>query len=156
MGGIAAQYRIGPSDLFSSSDLEADANTLKGQIEILDGLDWTAASQGLFDSWNGFLSDWKRFYNDTFTTAWFGAGWNDSNRDQLIQLERRFIAFAAQWQQESGQTFPGAVIDPSSGAKDTLGQHLADQLGALGPGAWSVTTIIVVIVVALVVWKEVS
>jgi hypothetical protein len=135
MAGIAPSYRIGPSDVFTPGDLSADAATLNNQINALDNLDWTKPSQALFDAFFAFKSEWRTWYTETFS-GWlgaFGAAFNDGNRDELIQFEIRFATFAVQYAAESGNTLPGGVVQPSTGAKDTLGQHLADQLQPLVP-----------------------
>jgi hypothetical protein len=150
---MAATYRIGPSDTFTSGDLEADAKTLDGQTKILDDADWTAPSEGLFDSWWAFLSEWKTWHTDTFTTNWVGAGWNDANRDQLIQYERRFVEFVGKWQNETGQQFPAPLIQPSEGSGDTLGAQLKKQLDPLSP-SFSWLAAAVALVVALIIWRE--
>lgn len=156
MPGIAPSYRIGPSDFFTSGDLEADAGTLNTQIGVLDGLSWDRVSEGLWDQWIAFLGQWKGWHKSTFVDAWFGAGWNNSNRDQLIQFERRYLAIVAQWERESGQAFPGGVIDVSTGTQDTLGDHLTDQLKKVSPGAGAIgfAGLILAILVVVFLWQE--
>jgi hypothetical protein len=149
----AATYRIGPSDFFSSADLEADAKTLSGQVAALDNEDWTAPAEDTFDSWWAFLSEWKTWYTDTFVNNWIGAGWNDSNRDQLIQYERRFLSFADLWQKQTGRQIGFPLVQVSSGSGDTLGAHLRDQLNPASPSfSWMAAA--VALVVALIVWRE--
>jgi hypothetical protein len=135
MAGIAPQYRTGPSDVFTPDDLAADAATLNNQINALDNLDWTKPSDALFNAFFAFKAEWRTWYSSTFS-GWlgaFGAALNDGNRDELIQFETRFGSFAAQYAAESGNTLPGGVVAPSTGAKDTLGQQLANQLQPLLP-----------------------
>jgi len=132
MPGISPTYRIGPSDVFTSDDLLADANILNGQMNSLDSQNWDRPSQATFDGWNAFLQDWRAFYRSTFFN-FLGAGWNNGNRDELIQFETRFATFAASYQRESGNALPGGVVAPSTGSKATLAQHLLDQLQPLVP-----------------------
>lgn len=137
---ISPAYRIGPApDVFTSGDLAQDALTLDGQIKSLDNQDMTKVSQSFFDGWNAFVSEWRRFYTSVFVNSFFGAGWNDSNRDQLVQFETRFGTFAEQWSQQTAHQLPGGVVAPSTGNKDTLGDQLHAQLapiGALGREYW--------------------
>jgi hypothetical protein len=133
-----ATYRIGPSDApVLPSDLLADAATLNGQMNELDGTDFANVSQATFDAWNAFLQEWRAFYSGTLGKgSWFSAlaaDLNDSNRDQLIQFENRFATFANQIQAQSGQQLPGGVVAASSGSGDTLGAQLANQLQPLIP-----------------------
>lgn len=135
MAGIAPSYRIGPSDVFAPEDLSADAATLNNQINALDNLDWTNPTQALFDAFFAFKAEWRTWYTSTFS-GWlgaFGAALNDGNRDELIQFETRFGTFATQYASESGNQLPGGVVAPSTGAKDTLGQQIANQLQPLVP-----------------------
>jgi|SRR6516164_795145 hypothetical protein len=126
-------YRIGPSDIFTSGDLLADANTLNGQMNSLDDQDFTKVSQALFDGWNSFLQEWRAFYKSTFGGLFNTSAWNNGNRDELIQFESRFAAFADQYKTESGNSLPGGVVNVSSGTKDTLGDQLKNQLQPLLP-----------------------
>jgi hypothetical protein len=96
------------------------------------------------------VASWRGFYSDNFT-GWgdaFLASLNDSNRDQLIQFESRFGNFAAEYQNATGKPLPGGVVDVSTGAKDTLGDLIANQLQPLIP---SVNVGKVLLVVGLVV-----
>ncbi len=132
---MAGMYRIGPSDLFTPGDLLADANTLNGQMNALDSLDMTKVSQSFFDGWNAFIQEWRTFYSTNFG-SWFSAAEasvNDSNRDQLIQFETRFSSWATQYQTESGGALPGGVVNVSTGAQDTLGAQIRNQLQPLIP-----------------------
>lgn len=139
-----AMYRIGPSDLFTPGDLAADANTLNGQINTLDNQDWTTPSQPLFDVWNSFVSEWRRFYSSSFGGFFtnLATAINDANRDQLIQFESRFATFAQQYQASTSQQLPGGVIDVSSGSQDTLGAQIVHQLQPLIPSI-SIKTILI-------------
>jgi hypothetical protein len=136
-------YRIGPSDLFTSDDLLADANTLNGQMNLLDNQDFTGVSQSLFDAWNSFLQEWRTFYSGTFGGLFNTSAWNDSNRDQLIQFETRFGTFASDYAGETNTVLPGGVIAPSTGAQDTLGAQIRNQLQPLIPSI-SMTNILIV------------
>ena len=154
MAGVAPTYRIGPSDFFTSADLEEDAKTLDGQMRVLDGLSWDNATQALFDSWNAFYAQWRGFYSRTFTDAWFGAGWNNGNRDELVQMERRFLNFVEQWQKEEGATFPGGVVSASTGTLDSLGDHIKDQLKKLPDGAWGIASVLIILAIGYFVFQE--
>lgn len=142
-----ATYRIGPSDTVLPSDLLADAATLNDQMNLLDDQDMTTVSKAFFDAWNAFVQQWRAFYSSTLGSgSWFSAlaaDLNDSNRDQLIQFENRFATFAGQYQGETGATLPGGIVDASSGAQDTLGQQLKNQLQPLIPSI-NATTILIV------------
>jgi hypothetical protein len=128
-----SMYRIGRSDFFTSGDLQADAATLDRQIALLDNQDMTKVTQTWFEGWQAFWSEWKRFYSDVFLNSIIGPGWNDSNRDQLIQFEERFGQWEPQWEAQSSQKLPGGPpIAPSTGAQDGLGDHLANQLRPIG------------------------
>jgi hypothetical protein len=147
-----AYYRIGPSDSpVLPSDLLADAATLNGQINLLDDQDMTKVSAAFFDAWNSFVSEWRGFYSSTLGSgSWFSAlaaDLNDSNRDQLVQFENRFATFAGQYQGETGAKLPGGIVNASSGAQDTLGQQLKNQLQPLIPSINATTVLIVVGVV---------
>jgi hypothetical protein len=83
--------------------------------------------QQFFDGWIRFPPEWRRFYADVFLDSILGAGWNNANRDQLIQFETRFETWVSQWENETGLKFPGGAIAPSTGTKATLGNHVADQ-----------------------------
>jgi hypothetical protein len=131
---MSAMYRIGPSDFFTSDDLAADAATLDRQIGLLDDQDLDTVSQEFFDGWLAFVSEWKKFYSSTFFN-FLGAGWNNSNRDQLVQFENRFATWAAQYTTETKKVLPGGVIAPSSGTQDTFGDHLGNQLRPLAAAA---------------------
>jgi len=129
----AATYRIGPSDFFTSADLLADAKTLNGQINALNNANWDRPSQALFDGFQGFLSEWRGFYSDTFGGLFNFSALNNSNRDQLIQYESRFNTFAAEYASQTGNALPGGVIAPSTGTKDTFADHFKAQLQPLIP-----------------------
>jgi hypothetical protein len=153
-------YRIGPSDVFSPSDLQADAKTLDGQVATLDAaIDGNQSiPQDQWDTFTIWESDWKKFRSSTFD-GWFDsflASWNDSNRDQLIAFENQFIT----WQKtfaSSGVAFPGPVVQPSTGSGDTLGNHLGNQLKNAGlPSLGSITVLVVVLVVGFIVYKVVA
>jgi hypothetical protein len=128
---MGATYRIGPSDHFTSGDLEADAATLDRQIALLDDQDMNAVSQDFFDGWFAFVAEWKKFYADVFLNSFWGAGWNNGNRDQLVQFENRFGTWSSQYTTETNRSLPGGVIAPSTGTKDGFGDHLANQLRPL-------------------------
>lgn len=137
-------YRIGPSDFFLPGDLQADARTLNDAVNRLDDADWTLTNQALFDAWTSYIPEWRGFYTGNFlgwTDAFF-ASLNDSSRDQLVQFETRFSDFVAQYQQQTGIGLPD-VVNPSTGAKDTLADHLKNQLGPLIP-SWNSGTVLLV------------
>lgn len=146
MPGISPSYRIGPSDFFLPSDLLADANTLNDQINRLDDQNWDKPSQGLFDAFQDFISEWRKFY----TSMGFFSALNNSNRDQLVQFETRFIAFVSNYQAESGVNVPD-VVAPSSGTKDTFGDHIRNQLQPLAPSL-NITYVIIAVILGIVVY----
>jgi hypothetical protein len=148
-----ATYRIGPSDFFAPSDLAADAETVNGQIALLEPQVLTQAPVDFVDQWTSFESSWRAFYADHFA-GFFSkifTAFNDSNRDQLIQFENQLGAF-----QDKAKDYGASLIgqvDPSAGAGDNVGA----QLGAQGLALPSLTTIVVVaglVIVALFVWKS--
>lgn len=151
----AGTYRVGRSDFFSPTDLQADANALNAQVHQLDDAlqNNTAAPTSWFDSWNGWYAQWWGFYKSTFDGGYLtalGAALNDSNRDELISHEQQFET----WVKEAadyGTTLPGGSrVLPSSGSGDSLKNHLADL------GLPSVQTIGLVIGIAAgvyVLWK---
>lgn len=155
-----ATYLIGPSDTFTPGDLKQDADTLNGQVEDLDGqtegnenLDPTSVSQ-----WVAWQGKWAAFYANDFggTVTNLLTALDDSNRDQLIQYEKDFANFATTFS-SAGIALAGGVVQPSTGAGDTLGAQIAQQLGGLGGALPSSTTVIVVlvlVVVALFIFKE--
>lgn len=150
---MTATYRIGPSDTFTSGDLEADAATLDRQMTLLDDQPMEAVSDEFFDGWNAFRAEWKKFYADVFLNSFWGAGWNNGNRDQLVQFENRFATWSAQYTTESNRSLPGGVIAPSTGTKDTFGDHLGNQLRPLAAVAsaykwWLIGGAAVVLVIA--------
>jgi len=128
-----ATYRIGPSDYFTSDDLLADAKTLNGQINALDGANWDKTPQSLFDGFQTFMSEWRAFYKQTFGGLFNFSAWNNGSRDELIQFETRFATFAQQYENSSGQQLPGGVVGVSSGTKDGFGDHILNQLQPLIP-----------------------
>jgi hypothetical protein len=149
---MGATYRIGPSDVFTSADLEADAATLDRQMSLLDDQPMDAVSQEFFDGWLAFRAEWKKFYADVFLNSWIGAGWNNGNRDQLVQFENRFGTWSAQYSTEAKRSLPGGVIAPSTGTQDGLGDHLGNQLRPLAAVAsaykwWLIGGAVVVLVV---------
>jgi hypothetical protein len=131
---MAGMYRIGPSDFFTPGDLAADARTLNDQINNLDGQNWDAPSQSLFSAFQSFLSEWRSFYSSNFGGFFtnLATALNDSNRDQLIQFENRYTSFVNQYRLESGNNIPD-VVAPSTGAQDTIGAQLLNQLQPLIP-----------------------
>jgi hypothetical protein len=157
-----ATYRIGPSDTFTGGDLKADADTLNGQVEDLDGQ--TEGNESLqpsdVEQWVSWQGKWAAFYANDFggTVTNLLTALNDSNRDQLIQYEKDFANFATTFA-SSGITLAGGVVQPSTGSGDTLGAQLAQQLKGLDPAGIlpSSTTVIIVlvlIVAALFIFKE--
>jgi hypothetical protein len=151
----AAQYRIGPSDTFTPGDLAADADTLDGQISVLD-----LASDGnegvteqLFTTWDLWKLKFRAWKADNFggflsdlTTAL-----NDSNRDQLVAYENEFVNFAQQFQ-AAGVQIPGSIVQPSSGSQDGLWNHLKN---ALGVSTGELVLALVGIVVAIALAKKI-
>lgn len=116
-----ASYRIGPSGVFTSDDLIADAKTLDGQLEALGDNDLTTVSEQYFDGYQRFYSEWKTFYHGLTDYTVFGPAWNDSNRDQLIQFEDRLEALKSNYKKESGNeaNIPDGGVKPNvDGPKD--------------------------------------
>lgn len=150
----AATYRIGPSDFFTPGDLRADASTLDGQVQALDKVISVGNVPPDFsDTWLSWLNSWNAFRSDHFDGFFSGffSALNDSNRDELISFERQF----QQWRSQTagfGQTPPGPDIEPSEGAGDTFGKHVANQLGGL-PSASSFTWLLVAGAVVLLLWR---
>ena len=152
-----ATYRIGPSDLFTGADLQADAQTLEGQVQALDSQveGNQAAGADLVTAWVMFQAQWEGWYTSTFVGAGniqnFLTALNDGNRDQLIQYEQRFADLASQFA-NAGITSAGVDVSVSSGAGDTVSSLLSKLDAAaknllpfgLGLGAF--------LVIALVVW----
>jgi hypothetical protein len=149
----APTYRIGPSDIFSGGDLSADADTLDGQVNQLDNqMDGNEEiPQPLFDAWNVWLATWRGFKTDHFGGFLSNTltALNDSNRDQLIAYENGFIDFAGKMQ-AYGVGLAGPIVQPSTGAKDTLADQLKNQLGL---STTSIGLIVVGLVVLIIVWK---
>jgi hypothetical protein len=154
----AATYRIGPSDFFTPGDLQADADTLDGQIATLDtALDGNeAAPQDWWDAFQAWRAAWKKFYSSTFG-GFFGtlfASFNDANRDQLISFENQFVEWVHQ-AAAYGAAMPGTTIEPSQGSHDTLGDHIANQAKNLGlPSATSIVIVALVLIALLWVAKS--
>ena len=113
-------------------------------MNALDNQDWGRPSQGLFDGWNAFLSEWRGFYKGTFGGLFNFSAWNDSNRDQLIQFEQRFGEFANEYQAATQTTLPGGVVSPSTGTQDNLGSHVLNQLQPLIP-SMNIRTVLLVV-----------
>jgi hypothetical protein len=128
----SSSYRIGPSDFFTSGDLQADGATLNGQVNRLDDADLSKPSAEWFDAWNAFVVQWRAFYK----SLGFFSAINDSNRDQLIQFEHRFNDLASQYQDATGDTIPD-IVNVSTGTKDTLGDQVLNQLQPLAPALHS-------------------
>jgi hypothetical protein len=155
----APTYRIGPSDFFTPGDLRADADTLNAQVGRVDaqvtGNEYV--SPDFLDGWTAFIARWKAFYEDHwggFFSSWLSAV-NDSNRDQLIAFERDFGAWASRAASE-GARIVDPIYAPSTGAGDTLGKHVDDQLKDLpSPGGLfsSAAILVVVLVLGYFAWK---
>lgn len=128
---MPGMYRIGPSDFFTNEDLKADALTLNSQIDLLDDQPFEKVTEEWFDAWMAFRSEWKRFYSGTILGGIFGPAWNNGNRDQLIQFEERFKVWAAEYAVQVGGSLPGGIVVPSTGTKDTFGDHLLKQIEPL-------------------------
>lgn len=146
MAGITSSYRIGPSDFFTPGDLLADAATLNDQVNRLNDQNWDKPSEGLYDAFQAFLSEWRRFYS----SMGFWSALNNGNRDELIQMETRFGVFVAKYQEESGMQIPD-VVAPSTGTKDGLGDQLRNQLQPLIPSV-NMTYVLIAIILGALVW----
>lgn len=139
-----AVYRIGPHDLFSSADLEADASTLNDQVEALDDQvnGNENAPPAFVDQWVRFQGAWGAFYTQEFGGAFaFLAALNDANRDQLVSYENQFQSFYAQ-AVGFGANLPN-VVQPSTGSGDSLLPQL--------PKASDITGILISIIVGVIV-----
>lgn len=152
MDAAAATYRIGPSDFFTSGDLEADASTVNDQISILaSALEGNTNVPGDFiDAWHLFLLQWQSFYDDKFK-SWdtFLVAFNDSNRDGLISFERQLAGWQQQAAKYSVQT-PGPTIGVSSGSGDSI----KNQLGGLPiPSTSGIVVVLIAAAVVVVIWK---
>jgi hypothetical protein len=143
----AASYLIGPSDLFTSGDLEKDAATLHAGVLALDAvIEGNSNIPGSFlDAWQGFELAWNAWYDDKFQ-SWdtFAVALNDSNRDGLISYENQL----ATWQSQAagyGAVPAGPIIQPSTGSP------------SFNPFSGIDTTTIVIAAVAiiavLIAWK---
>lgn len=146
-----ATYRIGPSDFFTPGDLSADADTLNGQIELLDEQLGDGDPPLEFqDQWTHFQGSWATFYNEHFGgffSSLFTA-LNDANRDDLIRYENQFTDFERSAKAYGAELV--APVGPSSGSKDTLGDHLTAQ-GL--PSSTTLVVIAVALVAVLIAWK---
>jgi hypothetical protein len=153
----AATYRIGPSDFFTPGDLQADAQTLDAQVSNLDSQieGGEAAPPDYVDQWTVWLQQWHAFRDDHFG-GWvssFFSSLNDSNRDDLIRFENQFAAFSLRAQRFGADVV--APVDPSTGSKDTLGQHVGDQAKGLPSiSTAAIITVAVAAVVVIVVWRK--
>lgn len=152
---MAATYRIGPSDVFTGGDLEADADTLDAQVEALDSqIEGNENAPGDWvDQWVNWQGGWKAYKAQHFGGVLdsFLSALNDSNRDDLIRYENQFASFAT-----AAGSFGATVVAPvapSTGSGDTLAAQLKNQLGPLIPSATELVVIAVAVVVILVVWK---
>ena len=148
MSGITSSYRIGPSDLFTPGDLEADANTLNDQINRLNNANWDKPTQGLFDAFQSFLSEWRGFYSQGFGLF---TALNDANRDQLVQFETRFQGYVGQYQEQSGVSVPD-VVAPSSGSQDNIGAQIRNQLQPLLPSVNMTYALVALVVVGFALY----
>jgi hypothetical protein len=149
MAGISPSYRIGPSDFFNGTDLQADGATLNDQVNRLDGLIKDAGTKVSDDTWNAwvdYVKQWRDFYSNTLPG--FFVALNDSNRDQLIQFESRLQSFVGQYQNETGGNVSD-VVAVSSGTKDGIGDLLKNQLQPFLPSLNMTYVLIAVGVVVL-------
>lgn len=150
-----AEYRIGPTGLFTPGDLHADADTLNGQIQALD--DAKSSHGGRLSptsiAFLKFLNEWNQFYYNTFGGFFddLAAALNNDNRDQLIQFENRFQVFASDLSKE-GIVVPGGIIQTPKGDGGLFGP-VKDLFAGLGAGfKWLIVGGIVAIV-GYAVWK---
>ena len=153
----AATYRIGPSDFFTPGDLQADAATLDAQVEVLDDeIESGGAPPGFVDQWTVWVQQWRAFRDDHFggwVSSFFSA-LNDSNRDDLIRFETQFSSFSKRAASFGADVV--APVDPSTGSKDTLGEHLRDQAeGATGlfPSTGAIVAMAVGAIAVILVWR---
>jgi hypothetical protein len=143
----AASYRIGPSDFFTPGDLKADADTLDGQVDALDGgLRSANASGDFFDSWEAWRSGWKSYYSNNFG-GFFQNLWtalNDSNRDALISYEQQFASWRDQARAAGAQLY-GADINVSTGSGDSIGKQISNS-GLPGIGIEIIVGLIIAVI----------
>lgn len=149
-----ATYRIGPSDFFTPGDLQADADTVQGQIDALDAelLGNFATPLDFSDQWSHFENDWKNFYTDHFGGFFSNlfSALNDSNRDDLVRYENQLAAFQTQAAGFGAKLI--APVAPSTGSQDTLGAQLKAQ-GIL-PSTTGLILLAVAAIALIVVWKK--
>jgi hypothetical protein len=106
----------------------------------------------LFDAWNVWVATWRGFKNDHFGGFFSNTltALNDANRDQLIAYENGFVDFAGKMKR-FGVGLAGPLVEPSTGAKDNLGDQLKNQFGLAGV---SIGLLVVAVVVVIIVWKK--
>lgn len=152
-----ATYLIGPSDFFTSGDLEADAKTVNSQIAALDtAIEGNEAIPTSFqDGWGLWVMQWRAFYADKFEGFFdFLVALNNSNRDALISFERQLADWLAQ-AAALGARPAGPTIAPSQGTQDTLAAHLKKQSPSLGlPDVSTIVVVLVVVIVGLFAWRH--
>ena len=121
---MGAAYRIGPNDLFTPGDLQADADTLQSQVDALDaqvngvaGLPSDAVT-----GWVIFQGDWGAFYAQSFGgfITNFVTALNDSSRDQLVQFENRFASLVDAFR-AGGVSVVGTDVKPKTGQGGLFG-----------------------------------
>jgi len=154
----APTYRVGPSDFFTPGDLEADGATLDAQVATLDAeLEGNERiPQSFADQWTLWKARWAIFYDDHFSGFFsaFLSSFNNSNRDDLIRYENQFAEFERKARELGAEVV--APVQPSTGTKDTFGDHLREQLDeapSLGPSVTTIVVVVVAVVLAIVVWK---
>jgi len=151
-------YRIGPADFFTGGDLAADARTLDGQVQLLDGLvqnipnsDKTISSS-VYDAWFAFEAEWSFYYADNYATSGaignFLHALNDSSRDQLIQYEERFEDFVKKFA-AAGYDTSAIDVDVSFGSPSALLHAANDALKKLAPWGFGIGGLLVLV---LLVW----
>lgn len=160
-----ATYRIGPDDLFTGSDLRADAYTLNSMVQAVERVVGDVPngdprlSDDLFGAWASFTAQW----NPYFAADWdykgdlsaFLSALNDGNRDQLIQYEMRFADIYDKLK-KAGIESAYVNVELSTGAPDTvkrLFERFQDAAKSLGLGGLGIGFgIIILVVTALLVW----
>lgn len=137
--------------LSSPSELKAAADRINAEVQAIDdAIDGNNdIPEALFDSWNSFWSRWKAFYNENFSSpvwSWLTTRLG-SLSDQLETWTSDAKNYASQFSKYNVDV-PGGVlsVDPGFSLSD-FGKDLG-----LGFGI-SLGTLVVLLLVALLVWK---
>ncbi len=160
----AATYIVGPSSLFTPSDLKADADTLQAQVLSLSSQMETAQlPQNIQDAWALFVGQWRPFYDGNFGGFFRNlfTSLNDGNRDQLVQFETRFASIAASVN-DAGVDTVGTDVAPN--LDDGVVTQVEKQVFGTNPDGTAkvpdifpsptmIVVILVLLIVAIVAFK---